>query len=214
MGTVQQFCTNALLLDSGRILMQGRGSDVAGYYLSKSLPQQGAAKAQKEFVADPDKAVQIRRVAVLDCKGNPVDFIDFNEEFIVQIDYEFRESLEYISIGCQIIADENQQTLISLSDPEMDAKRLDKRKVGYYQSQIVIPAKILNTGSYWVRVGATQLGASSDGGAILDVVDNISFWVSDKVGIMKHMGFERKNSLLSIQLPWEAKRLETQHDAS
>ena len=100
------------------------------------------------------------------------------------------------------MSDENQLTLISLSDPELDSSRLGKRKVGYYRSQVVIPAKILNVGSYSIRAGATQLGNSSVGGTILDVTDGVPFWVTDKVGIMKSLGHERKSSLLSLQVPW------------
>jgi ABC-type glutathione transport system ATPase component len=213
MGSVKQFCQTVIWLESGKVVMQGNSSDITSYYLSKSLPQEGATMARSELVADPSKPVQIRKVVVLDRNGNSVDFIDLNEEFIIQIDYDFRESLEYIAIGCEIISDENQmQTLVSMSDPELDAKRLAKRQIGYYQSQIVIPAKILNVGSYRVRVGVAQLGTLSNAATVLDVVDNVSFWVTDKIGIIKHMGYERKNSMLSMQLPWEANLLENPQD--
>ncbi len=200
MSAIKQLCPTSILLETGKVIKQGPSPDVVNFYLSNLVSDQ--ISSQQEYPPDKDKPVQIRKIVIQDQRENPVDFVDLNEQFIIKVDYEFRENLDNISIGCQIIADENNQCLISLSDPELDITRLDKREIGYYQSTIVIPAKILNTGSYTIRLGA------SNRFQIFDVVENIAFSVVDNQGIVQSLGYERKNALLSLQLPWQAIRLD------
>jgi hypothetical protein len=40
----------------------------------------------------------------------------------------------------------------------------------------------------------------------MDVVEDVSFEVHDKVGIVQSLGYERKNALLALQLPWTVSR--------
>ena len=92
LGSIKQFCQSAVWLESGKVVMQGPSSDVTSYYLSKSLPAQGAEKSKKELSEDITKPVQIRSVSVFDRNGATVDFIDLNEEFIIQIDMNFEKT--------------------------------------------------------------------------------------------------------------------------
>lgn len=194
MSAIQSLCNRAVLLSGGRTVKEGPSHEVVSGYLSSVG---GSGKAAQDYPADEKKQVRIRRVAVRDHRGGLSGNIDLNEKFTVQVDYELSEDLSNISIGLSVCSEEAGQCVISLSDPELDVSRLGKRKRGYYQSIVEIPAKILNTGTYRLRVGATGLKV------IYDVQDDIYFSVFDSVGIVQPLGYERKNAVLSMQLPWK-----------
>jgi len=91
--------------------------------------------------------------------------------------------------------------LISLTDSELDRSRLETREAGDYIAYVRIPAHILNTGTYSVRVGMSK-GRQE----IYDVVEGLHFRIIDSVGIVMFIGYERKGSLLSLQLPWKLEK--------
>lgn len=198
MSAINQLCPKCILLEDGRIVRQGESTEVTSYYLAGGE----TGESILEVPGDNDKPIQIRVVGIRDHKWELASTVDLNKEFVIQIDYEVREDISNVSVGCQIISDENNQCIISLSDWELEESRLDNREPGYYKSSVVIPAKILNTGAYHLRVGVSKRSQ------IYDVVDGISFTVADHAGIVQKMGFERKNALLSMQLEWKAAREE------
>ncbi|MBI5643498.1 MAG: ABC transporter ATP-binding protein [Deltaproteobacteria bacterium] len=201
MSAVQSLCQRAILLAGGSKIKEGTSHDVVSHYFSNVGESR---KALHEFPADPAKRVKIRRVAVRDDRGGLDDVVDLNKNFFVQIDYELTEDVSNLSIGISIFCEENGQCVIQLSDPELDLSRLGVRKRGYYQSVVDIPRKILNTGTYRIRVGAVAFRN------VLDVEDSTFFSVIDTVGIVQCIGFERKNSVLSMQLPWKVTHFEAQ----
>lgn len=194
MSAINLLCQKCLLLDKGNLLKEGPSQEIISHYLERDKLKQYTSQ---EYRVNEKKQVQIRRVVVRDDKGNMEGSVDLNRDFIIQIDYDVKEKISNISIGLQIISNENEQCLISLSDPELEISRLGKREIGYYINYIKIPGKILNTGTYKLRVGVTREHI------IYDVVEDVFFSVIDSIGIVQCLGFERKNSLLSIQLPWK-----------
>lgn len=200
MVAVQGLCNRAVLMEGGRAIMSGPTRDIVGHYLSNSS---GIRRATREYPSNPAKQVKIRKVAVRNQSGEEKEILDLNEKITIQVDYELREPTSNISIGLKITPEESGQCLISLSDPELDLSRLDKREKGYYSSTVEIPPRTLNTGSYQISAGATALRN------IYDVVEDVCFTVTDSVGIVQCIGFERKNALLSMQLPWKINYLGT-----
>jgi lipopolysaccharide transport system ATP-binding protein len=192
---VNQLCSRTLLLSGGKLIKEGPSAEVVGHYVSMADSEK---KASREY-APPrgDADAKVRKVSVLDNVGRVAQVVDLSEGFVLQVDYEVVRPLSGATVGLQVIAVEGSQTLISLSDPELDLSRLEQREPGYYSARIEVPPKLLNTGAYQVRVGISSRFK------IMDVVEDVSFEVHDKVGIVQALGYERKNSLLALQLPWQ-----------
>lgn len=198
MVAVRQLCRRAILLQEGRILRDGSSAEIVDCYLEKAS---GERRAEQEYAEDINKPIQIMKVSVCNLEGRPADFVDLSSGFCVEIDYLFRQEMSNVVIGCSINAVGSEQDLISLSEPELDLSRLGKRPKGLYHASIKIPGNILNTGAYQVRVGAVHLHN------VYDVVHDVVFHVVDNVGIVHALGYERKGSLLSLQLPWEVTKV-------
>lgn len=194
---INSLCSRCVLMNQGRLTKDGPSAEVVSHYISAFG---GKRDSIRSYGTDENKMFgQIRRVGIRNLDGEITESIDLNEDFAIQVDYEIRSGMSGFSVGIQIVLEETGQTIISLSDPELDLTRLGARRAGYYESHVIIPRKILNTGSYRVRVGLTRSFQ------ICDVVEDVSFSVFDAHGIVQALGYERKNSVLSMQLPWEAK---------
>ena len=103
----------------------------------------------------------------------------------------------------QIIKITGGEPVLSNPDTELDFSRLNERKRGRYQAKLRIPCNLLNTGKYIVKVGIT--GKYN----IYDVTEDIVFEVIDQAGIVNHLGRSRKNSILSTQIPWDVKLIQS-----
>lgn len=192
---VKQMCNKGLLLNDGRSIRVGPTNDIISEYVDHFNDQSVAEFLRK---AEPDSASEvILRLAVCDAKGTVSSQIELTEDFFVEVEYSLGRPLSGLSVGVQIMLDDGLLTVISLSDPEFAPERLKSREVGQYRARVRIPKQILNTGRYRIRAGISSRYT------IYDVVENVTFEVVDNVGIVQFMGWDRKGSLLGIQLPWE-----------
>lgn len=196
---VKQMCNKGLLLNDGRSIRVGSTSDIISEYVDH-FNDHRAAEYLREIAPDPT-SVAILRLAVCNAKGIVSSCVELTEDFFVEVEYLLGKPLSGLSVGVQIILDDGLLTVISLSDPEFAHERLNTRAVGCYKARVRIPRQILNTGRYRVRAGISSRFS------IYDVVENVTFEVVDNVGIVQFMGWDRKGSLLGIQLPWDVERV-------
>ena len=192
---INQLCSRTILLSGGRLLLEGPTAEVVSHYVSMT---DVGKKASREYAAPANNVdAKVRKVSVLDRSGSVAEVVDLSDGFLIQVEYEVVRPLAGMTVGLQVITTDGAQTLVSLSDSELEVSRLEFREPGYYSARIEFPPKLLNTGSYQVRVGISSRFK------IMDVVEDVSFEVRDSVGIVQALGYERKNSLLGLQLPWQ-----------
>lgn len=197
---VSKLCSRCILLSGGRLVADGSTAEVLNVYVSAVSSNR---KPSREY-ALPDGAFEarIRRLSVIGANGKTTPVKELTEKFTIEIDYELATPVEGLSVGLQVIMVENDMTIVSLSDPELEWSRLDARSPGYYSSRVEFPPDLFNTGLYRVRVGMMARGE------VFHVVEDVFFEVVDNVGIMIPLGQERKNAVLALRLPWAAQRQE------
>jgi lipopolysaccharide transport system ATP-binding protein len=194
MTAMKGLCTNGILIKDGRTAKSGTISDVIDYYLRETEKKNQLVHT---FEEDKRKEAQITKVSITDDKGLSVGSVDLNKHFSLIVEYITREPITGLSTSLSISQASESQYLISSNEAELNPQKLQAQSSGYYTSIIRIPQKLLNVGSYRIRVGITSHRN------IYDVVDNIYFDVFDSVGIFQHLGYEKKNSILSTQLDWD-----------
>jgi len=195
---ISQMCNRCLLLGAGRIIAEGPPSEVVNMYVA--LSEEGRTAAKEYPAGKGDYIAKIRKVGVSDVSGRVAPVVDLADQCVLEIEYELGRPISGLTVGVQIIAVEGNQTVISLSDPELDLSRLGERPAGRYACRVTVPGKLLNTGLYTVRVGISTRFR------IFDVVEDVTFEIQDRVGIVQALGYERKNALLALQLPWVVER--------
>ncbi|MBY5445279.1 ABC transporter ATP-binding protein [Rhizobium leguminosarum] len=199
MTAVSSLCPRSILLSDGRVAAVGSTSDVIRAYLDR--PE---LSGKIDFEIDPqdvDGKAVISRLSIRNEDGELAQTVELTKNFIVEMEYELREPLTGLSVGLQIMMEDGYSPIISLSDPELDVSRLDTRSPGYYRARVVIPAGLLNTGTFYLRAGISSRFS------IYSVVEGIRFEVEDNVGIIQMLGQQRKPSISAIQLPWDVKML-------
>jgi len=200
MTAVNNLCARSILLEKGRVLADGPTADVTRTYLGMS---QMRTHSHWRF-ADPSngsKRAYFREAFILDADNESREAYELTQDFQIGLRYRLTEPLRGLTAGLQIISEENNETLISLTDAELDRSRLETREAGDYVTYVRVPAHILNTGTYSLRAGLSK-GRQE----IFDVVEGLNFRIVDSVGIVMFIGFDRKGSLLSLQLPWRLEK--------
>lgn len=191
---VASLCPTSILLSDGQVAASGKTSDVIRAYIEdKQFGQAGTYSVSPEMMSG--KAV-IYKINILDAKQKMSATLELSESFFVEIEYELREAMSGLSVGLQIMAEDGSTSIISLSDPELDMSRLGMRAVGKYHALIELPACLLNTGSYYIRVGISSRFS------IFSVVEEPRFDVVDNIGIIQMLGQNRKPSISALQFPW------------
>jgi len=191
---VASLCPTSILLSDGKVAASGKTSDAIRAYIGdKQFGEAGSYSVSPEMMSG--NAV-IYKITILDSKQKPSANLELNEAFFVEIEYELREAMSGLSVGMQIMSEDGSTSIISLSDPELDTSRLEIRETGKYRALIEFPACLLNTGSYYIRVGISSRFS------IFSVVDEPRFDVVDNVGIIQMLGQQRKPSISALQFPW------------
>ena len=200
MTAVNNLCARSILLEKGKILADGLSAEVTRTYLGMS-----ATRTQSHWqFADPSdggKRAYIREAFILDANNESREAYELTQDFQIGLRYRLPEPIRGLTVGLQILSEENNETLISLTDSELDRSRLEPREAGDYVAYIRVPARILNTGTYSLRVGLSK-GRQE----IFHVVEGLNFRIIDSVGIVMFIGYERKGSLLSLQLPGKVEK--------
>jgi lipopolysaccharide transport system ATP-binding protein len=196
MTAVNALCVRSLLLQKGKVVADGPSADVTRVYL-RAVSVAGESRWKFATAAGSDKRAFIKEVMVVDENDETRDGYELTQDFTIRLRYRLAEAMRGLSLGLQIVSEDNNETIISLSDTELDISRLDERPTGDYLAEVRIPGRLLNTGLYSLRIGL-----STNRQEIHDVVEGLNFRIIDSVGIVVALGFERKGSVLALQLPW------------
>jgi lipopolysaccharide transport system ATP-binding protein len=200
MTAVNSLCVRSILLQKGNITADGPSSDVTREYL-RSASVDGESQWAFTHPPEDNKSAYVREVVLLNPKGETREGYELTEPLTIRLRYRIVEPLRGTSIGMQVISEDTNESLISLTDSELDQSRMETREPGDYVAEVRIPDRLLNTGLYSLRIGISK--GRHD---IYDVVEGLNFRVVDSVGIVMYLGFERKGSALSVQLPWDVQR--------
>ncbi len=199
MTAVGSLCPQSILLADGKVAMSGETADVIKAYLDR--PGSGGKSRYEIDPSEVDGKAVITKVSVFDNAEVIQDAVELTEPFSIEVEYELREPLSGLSVGLQIMLEDGYTTVVSLSDPELEATRLGTREAGLYRARVRVPACLLNTGTYYLRIGISSRFS------IYSVVEGVRFDVEDNVGIIQMLGQQRKPSISAIQLPWDVQKL-------
>jgi len=200
LGAVSRLCRNSVLLENGRLVTKGPTKDVISTYVTCG-GDEGTVDRAFDGPLAPGACGKIRRIRVENSRGEASGTIGVTDPFEVIVDYDVAEPARGLIVSIEIHSEELGLVVISLSDGELDPSRLKERAVGRYRARVQIPDRILNTGGYHVRSGMVQSRT------IIDAAEGPVFRVEDHIGIIGVLGFERKNAVTALQLPWIIDRI-------
>jgi lipopolysaccharide transport system ATP-binding protein len=106
MDAIARLCPRGILLDKGRVAMDGPAGDVVRQYLG-ALADQTKATFRRDTPPDWGDA-WVRAVEVTDAAGNPCDTFVMGEPICLRITYEVRKELKAVEMGLTLSNDRGQ----------------------------------------------------------------------------------------------------------
>ncbi len=152
MSAIQKICSKSILLDKGKVVMQGDTKDVVERYLSDEY--QSGSEDEKIFpLKERDIVIEDFSVMQNNIKTN---YIDNDEGFEIKINFETLKDLTGFRIGTYIkstLGDTIARSFVSDWD-----SNLEKIGAGKYHAILKFPSKLLAPGNYSLALGASCFG--------------------------------------------------------
>jgi lipopolysaccharide transport system ATP-binding protein len=193
MGSISRLCQRALLLKSGSIISDGHSEEVINAYLVNNTEMIG----EVALPPLPDLTMRLRKVSLLDAKGNISSRLEMCDPFHIQVEYDINSPVSGAHVICFIYNSEGINILGS-GDADCSPERLEKRAKGSYSGRVRIPAFLLGEGWYslTVSLGLPFVHA-------FDRHENIlSFEIIDNKSTRRIWQHNRRPGILGLELPW------------
>ena len=197
LSAIHRLCRRAILLQHGRVFVDGDTDSVIRTYVSQGREDQPVFKQDH----DPEKAINLRKVTLLNVSGEASCEFRFDEGFCIDIEYEVNRPIDHCSIwfGLRTM---QESVAFGSSDTDMDEARLTAREAGYYRSRIRVHDKWLNAGRYYLVVGITRYSPLMN----FDRVETSTFTVLDVGTPEKLRTGNTRPGILQPFLKWETQR--------
>jgi lipopolysaccharide transport system ATP-binding protein len=149
MQAMTRLCNRMILLDGGRLVMDGPPEQVVSRYMHSSM----GTSAEHAFPADAapgDDVARLRAVRVRDADGHVSEVVDVRRPVVVELEYEVLQPfplVPYVQLN-------NEQGYAAFCSFDTDRTWADRPKPpGTWLSAARIPGNLLSEGTYVVRVG-------------------------------------------------------------
>lgn len=157
MSAILNLTERAILLDRGKLVMDGPSEEVVNAYLASGFAQAG----RREWHADeiPTQAAPFvpRQLRVLDPEGRVVDSVRSVDPLTVEFEYTLDEDIVGLRIGIVLYTNRGEAVFTSFDTDAVEKfEQYSTRRAGRYVSRCLIPVDFLNAGQYVLTVIASS----------------------------------------------------------
>ena len=205
MAAIKVLCSQALLLQKGRVLAFGQTNEVIHKYLSRENPDLPELKWTKPEEAPGNENVRLKSVRVR--SGGKIEpFVDICHPAEIEIEFWNLTACERAwtgiqlkdALGAVIFISINRGSAASGEDPH----REKPLKPGVYRSTLTLPANFLNEGEYRILAAVQRQGTHFEAVTREDLV----FRTTDS-GRMRSEHKGSWDGSLRPLLPWKTEML-------
>jgi lipopolysaccharide transport system ATP-binding protein len=155
MNAISQLCQRAVLLDSGKLIADGKVSEVISDYLTNQRLSMGEVILEPPV---PVKSMRMIKAYVTQDSGQPLPLLSYYKPFHVIIEYEVLQPIKSLRIGFRL---HNYEDVGILQTATSDTGVPDESigSPGKHRAEVEIPGAWLSPGSYYIELGAWSPGA-------------------------------------------------------
>ncbi|MEY3051139.1 MAG: hypothetical protein RLY31_924 [Bacteroidota bacterium] len=193
MGSLQNLCDSAILLENGMLTYAGDTRSVIDRYLNGKA----GAEEQRNQVSFPevDGFAQLLEVNVEDAEGHARETYYYEDRVFLRIRYVLRESRR--NVWVKFTLSRNGEPLFTSYDIDEEVLPV-KRQAGEYVARIALP-DLLKAGVFSVSLSLVEVGRYFD-----EKVDVLKFDVDDSMSDTADKGYRMdKPGILRSSLRWE-----------
>jgi len=204
MSTIQKLCHRAIILDQGEIINEGETEEVVSNYLKKTFLKKRTNQIWGDMEKAPGgKIVRLRKASVRPVNGSPNDIFYITTPIVFEFEYWNLEPDIYLNFTLALY---NQDGIFVLSSFPLNEELLDGKRFpeGLYRSACFLPGKLLNDGTYYVRIQIIQ-----DRINVILLEENIlTFEVLDSSEMRIKGGYNGKfTCVIRPYLKWETEKI-------
>jgi lipopolysaccharide transport system ATP-binding protein len=171
MVSMENLCSHAILLQSGRITESGPAVEVIQRYLeaTKSLSETSLVDRKDRRGAG---GIRVTRIEILDQQGQPASYLASGESVIFRLHYACSTTRLYRDCRVWLGAEKEGRAYFMLATDVGDRRRLDLEGTGYLD--YMVPSLPLSAGEYVINFHLEATGVVQDtlaGASPLSVVD-------------------------------------------
>ncbi len=193
MAAIRQLCPRAVLMQGGRVVEEGDSAVLVTDYLSGSA-QSSADRSEVVFEDDPRRAVQLRRVRLLDERAGLAQTFDCDERVGLELLLQVNRRIAGMSGCLQVCTTDGTVVLVSESW-DVGSNALGNLSPGAHRIAVHIPARTLAAGRYALDLHFTDAhGGSLDSPGVV-----CTFELTD----LRAQQRGRRKGYFSTVLPWE-----------
>lgn len=198
LSAVSRLCNRCLLLEEGKLIMDGPSAEVIAKYTQMTI----SAEGQVSLENDPSKAMCLSRVAIQPPSGSATGLLEMAEPFTIQVEYDVNRIVTGAHVIC-FIHNAEGVNILGTGDADCYPERLQKREPGRYCGSVEIPASLLGEGWYYLTLSFSV--------PFVQVYSRyervLSFHVQDSKSIRRQWHHHRWPGILGLELPWTMTRI-------
>lgn len=199
LGAIKQLCDSAILLDKGCVAASGNTDEIVERYLTSQSQNIG----HYEQPSNPKKKMNLRKVQLNPGRDMMMNTVNFDEDIVFRIEYEIHQRVPSGLVWIYLQGLDGIMPFASV-DYDLHPELQQPREPGYYQTDLTIPKKWLNTGMYNLVV---VLNANTPV-VEYDRVEALRFEVIDNGTTPKSVFNETgRGGVLQPFLDWKTKRI-------
>ena len=142
MQAVAQLCDRAILMDHGRVALDGRSEEVVAHYLQTAAGA-GSSRTWDDVESAPgDELVRLMSVRIVDRSGSTVDYLDVREPVGVELRFRVLGDGDPVLPKIKLVADGR----IAFNAMDVDPRWSESSPPGEYVATAWIPGNYLNEG--------------------------------------------------------------------
>lgn len=151
MNAIQRLCQRVILLEEGRIKVDGDTAEVVSQYLNADRASSECMEWSNPAQAPGDDTARLKRVRVLNRKGEPCTNFEIREPVQLEVEFwSFSTSQPFMPL---IFLNNDNGVCVLETVANQDPVYKEKaRHKGVYRSVVTIPGNFLNEGLYSVDV--------------------------------------------------------------
>ena len=154
MSAVTRLCGRGLLLDAGRVMLDGLADQVAATYMRSDLGTTAARRWDDASKAPGDESVRLRAVRIRTREGTVTDVVDIDDPVAVEMEYDVLRPGEVLVPNLHFFNEEGTCVFV-LHDSDPVWRRRG-RPAGRYISKAWIPGNLLAEGTLVVGAAVSK----------------------------------------------------------
>jgi lipopolysaccharide transport system ATP-binding protein len=158
MAAIRNLCGRTLLIETGRILVDGKTDLAIATYLDRNL-QEGAVAPAKQLAAKVEgvinrenPSIRLKEIALLDQRGRPRNSFRSDEDIQISVTYECITVVNDLRVVVHIEDEENTLILATENVDDVSNKEFYRQEPGLYKSVCVLPANTFGERRFYVTV--------------------------------------------------------------